>query len=284
MAFQPFGIPFEIQSPLSAAEAKAVIRSQMKTWRDPKNGARGLIVGPVLCLWFNPSDRHGPMLIGLISQKIFGTRVRGWAGYNLKGVLLFTAFALLIGLVFVLMILQGSESPAVLLGCAAIFLVIGLIIYWSANKEKRHAEPLIRFLDNAITISGRKRHVEAIASVTTTRALTLNVSGDDITQSATLDSIQDALLQLGADDFAILSSNEESYIQTAWRDGSYVIEMRDGDAQRHFQAVRCGARFATAEAPNTLFTFEEMREVLLAYAVQAPMPSFVSWERMNLDE
>ena len=53
MTFQPFGYRFEITSELTPTEAKAAIRSKKTTVFDVKNGARGWIVGPFICLWFS---------------------------------------------------------------------------------------------------------------------------------------------------------------------------------------------------------------------------------------
>lgn len=80
MDFQPFGYRFEIISHLSAANTKKAIRDKKTGLFDAKNGARGWVAGPFICLWFSAFDRYGPMLVGLISSENFGARVRGRAG------------------------------------------------------------------------------------------------------------------------------------------------------------------------------------------------------------
>ena len=80
MGFQPFGYRFETFTSLPPAEAKAAIRSKKTSIVDAKNGARGWILGPIICLWFSAFDNYSPMLFGLISTNNLGTRVHGRAG------------------------------------------------------------------------------------------------------------------------------------------------------------------------------------------------------------
>ncbi len=117
--------------------------------------------------------------------------------------------------------------------------------------------------------------------MTISKAFSLDVGGERRKGPVTPASIHDALLGIGAGDFVILASASETYIQTAFRDGAYVIEMRDGGDQRHFRALRRIVPTA-ASASNVVFSFEEVREAFMAYASKAPMPPFVMWEGMDL--
>ncbi|AOL93533.1 hypothetical protein [Porphyrobacter sp. LM 6] len=146
MAFQPFGFRFEISSSLPTAKAKAAIRSKKTSIFDAKNGARGWIAGPFICLWFSAFDRYGPMLFGLISADNFGTRVRGRAGSDLNGVLMFTLLIPLMAWVVYKMISEGQATGRQLVVIGLVFLVGGPLIYWSAHRERKDAEPLVRFL------------------------------------------------------------------------------------------------------------------------------------------
>lgn len=146
MEFQPFGFSFEISSNLPPAKAKAAIRSKKTNLFDAKSGARGWIAGPFLCLWFSAFDRYGPMLFGLISSDNSGTRVRGRAGSDLNGVLMFTLLIPLMALIVFEMISGGQATGQQLAVIGLVFLVGGPLIYWSAHKERKDAEPLVRFL------------------------------------------------------------------------------------------------------------------------------------------
>ncbi len=129
MGFQPFGYRFEISSSLTPAETKAAIRSKKTNIFDAKNGARGWIAGPFICLWFSGLDSHGPMLFGLISADNFGTRVHGRAGSDLNGVLMFTFLILLMVWLVFMMISEGQAAGGQLLVTALVFLVGGPLIY-----------------------------------------------------------------------------------------------------------------------------------------------------------
>lgn len=165
MGFQPFGYRFEIFASLPPAEAKAVIRSKMAGIFDTKNGARGWIVGPFICLWFSAFDRYGPMLFGLISANNFGTRMHGRAGSDLNGVLTFTLLIPLMAWLVFKIVSEGQASGDQIGVIALVFLVGGPLMYWSAHKERKSAEPLERFLRKALaqqdarsksTVSARK--------------------------------------------------------------------------------------------------------------------------------
>jgi hypothetical protein len=121
-----------------------------------------------------------------------------------------------------------------------------------------------------------------MAGVKISKSFTLHLS-ENSAAPATPDTIHDALLAVGAGDFVILESGPETYIQTASRDGGgYILEMREGDSERHFHAVRRSGPSSEASGSNSIFTFEEVRETFMAYATEAPMPHFVRWESMQL--
>jgi hypothetical protein len=279
LAFQPFGYKFEIKSPSRPDDVKAAIRSRKKGWFDPKSGARGWITGPFVCLWFSAFDQHGPMLFGLISEHGLGTRVRGRAGSDLNGVVMFSLLIPLMAFLTSEMISEGA-SVRQLLVFAVVFLVGGPLLYWSAHKDRREAEPLVRFVRDAVTISGRSLRASS-AAAKISESYTLIVDGNPAA-SATPEAIHDALLALGPGAFVILESGPETYIQTGFHDGGYIVEVREGDSRRHFQAVRPGGSTTEANGSDSVFTFEEVREAFIAYATGAPMPDALVWERMHL--
>ena len=132
MAFQPFGYRFEVRSPSLPSDAKAAIRSRKKAWFDPKSGARGWVAGPFICLWFSAFDKHGPMLFGMITQDNMGTRVRGRAGSDLNGVLMFSLLIPLMAFLTVKLAEDGATSIGQWLVFAVVFLVggpLGVVFY-----------------------------------------------------------------------------------------------------------------------------------------------------------
>lgn len=279
MAFQPFGYRFEVSSPSQPRDVKAAIRSRKKGWFDAQNGARGWIMGPFICLWFSALDRNGPMLFGKISRGNLGTRITGRAGSDLNGVAVFTLWLPVMALLLYLTVSAGDYTWNYLAFVCGVILFSPLVLWWS-HQDRRDAEPLVRFFRDAVTASGRTLRAKA-ATVTVSEAFTLNVNEESRAGPVTPDAIHDALLALGRDDFVILESGPENYIQTKFHDGGYVLEMRNGDKERHFRAIR---RHVAPKSPSdspSIFTFEEVREAFIAYASEAPMPPFLTWERMH---
>ncbi len=259
---------------------KAAIRSRKKGWFDPKNGARGWIVGPFICLWFSAFDQHGPMLFGRISRDNLGTTITGRAGSDLNGLALNTLLLPLLALLLYQMVSAGDYTAKQVFIIGGVILLSPLIFWWS-HKDRREAEPLVRFLRDALTISGRTLRAKS-ASVTVSQAFTLSIGGENHAGPVTSDVIHDALVGVGVGNFVILELNPETYIQTAPRDGGYILEMRDGDNQRHFQAIRRSIVPSEAGNANYIFTFEEVREAFMAYASEAPMPHFLIWDRKHV--
>ena len=282
MSFEPFGYRFEVKSPRPPAEVKTAIRSRKKRWLDAKNGARGWIAGPFICLWFNAFDSQGPMLFGVISGDGAGTRVRGRAGSDVNGVVAFSLMIPVMALLTYQLIADGSATLRQLLVIAAVFLAGGPVVYWMAHKDRRGAEPLVRFLRDSLTTSGRTLRRES-AAVTISPGFALSVGGEKLEGAVEPESIHDALVGVGEGSFVVLESGPETYIQTASLDGGYVIEKRDGDSRTHFRAARRNGVPAVAEHGRYIFDFEEVRDVFLAYASAAPVPNLVIWERLDLN-
>ncbi|MES2452756.1 MAG: hypothetical protein V4610_19560 [Pseudomonadota bacterium] len=283
MSFQPFGYRFEVRSPHSPVEVTTAIRSRKKGWLDPKNGARGWIAGPFICLWFSVFDQNGPMLFGVVSNDGTGTRVHGRAGSDLNGVVMLSLLIPLIAFIAYEQIAEGSASLRQLLFVAVVFLFGGPLIYWFAHKDRKEAEPLVRFIRDAATSSGRTLRRNS-AAMTISKGLAMSVGGERLMGVVRPSAIHDALIGVGVGSFVILESGSETYIQTASRKGGYAVEKREGDSRQHFRAVRRSNAPNMTNRPDDIFEFEEVREIFMAYASETPAPRFVSWERMHLTE
>lgn len=281
MAFQPFGYPFDISSPLSPSDLRKSIRFRSKDWFDMKDGARGWVAGPVVCLWFSAFDRHGPMLLGWISRNTWGTRIAGRAGSDLNGLLLLVALTpLMVFCLFMVASTGGSRSLEGAVFAGGFYALICVIVLWAKHMFRREAEPLVRFLRDAATKSSPARQVQPTAGANFS-GLVLTVSGKDRAGDVTPDTIHEALLGIGLDGFAVLASAPEIYLQTAWQDGGFIIEMRDGDEARHFRAARSDRPVGSKDRSRLTFTFEEVLAVFIAYASGTPTPASVTWETMS---
>lgn len=151
MAFQPFGPRFDIHSPLPFERAKAAIHKRKKRVFDPKNGARGWIVGPFICLWWTPYNKQGPMVFGRIARDGSGTRISGRAGLDLNGAVAAALIAIAAIPITWVMVSSGQASPNGALLFASVFAALLLLGFWARSFFHREAEPLVRFLRNAVT-------------------------------------------------------------------------------------------------------------------------------------
>jgi hypothetical protein len=269
-----------MQSPFLPAEVKAAIRSRKKGWFHRKDGARGWIVGPFICLWFSALDRYGPMLFGRVARTELGTRITGRAGSDLNGLAMFTVMIAVMPLLLYKMVSAGDYTSTQLIIPGGLVLFSPLIFWWS-HKDRRQAEPLVRFLRDTVTGAGRDLRAKS-SKITLSKALTLNVAGENLNGPVTPDAIHDALLAVGAGGFVILLSAPENYIQTAFRDGGYVLEKREGCREQHFEAKRRSATTSASNDAKSALTFEEVREAFVAYASEGATPPFLRWERMHL--
>lgn len=280
MGFQPFGYSFETTTSLPLAKAKAAIRSKKTGIFDAKNGARGWIVGPFICLWFSAFDRFGPMLFGLISANGSGTRVHGRAGSDLNGVLLFTLLIPLTTWLVFKMVSEGQAPDRQLLVIALVFLVGGPLIFWSAHKERKNAEPLVWFLRKALE-QPDARSKSTLSSRKTLNGLRLILNGETFEGAVTEADVQSLLLQAGNQDFMIIESTEQDYLQTLNCDGTYILEMRKGGPGEHYQIVRSGE--ATRDLENDRFTFVEVNAAMASYLSGEPLPSSMRLQHIAAD-
>lgn len=282
MAFQPFGFRFEISSSLPTAKAKAAIRSKKTSIFDAKNGARGWIAGPFICLWFSAFDRYGPMLFGLISADNFGTRVRGRAGSDLNGVLMFTLLIPLMAWVVYKMISEGQATGRQLVVIGLVFLVGGPLIYWSAHRERKDAEPLVRFLRKTLA-QPDTRSKPAAGARNIQQGLGLVLNGTSIDGPMTAEAIQSAFMRVGNGDFLIVELGPQDYLQTGCQDGGYILEIRKGGPGKHYRAIRNERAIDGNATTNDTFSYEEVLAAMELYAVGEALPGFLRLEPMKLD-
>lgn len=278
MAFQPFGYRFEIESPVSPAKVKSDLRARKKAWFDPKDGARGWVAGPFICLWMSAFDRYGPMLFGRIRKDGFGTMVSGRAGSDLNGLALYILLVPLLAFLLWQMIRAGEASTNQIAIIGGLILLSPLMLWWG-HRDRKHAEPLVRFIRNTITTSGQTLRTRTVAA-TISPQVRMTVSGENRSGTVTAQSIYDALTYAGVGDSVILATEPQAYIQTLLQEDGFNIERRAGDHLRHFR----GVRRETAPERGHVFTFEEVLAALIAYASKAALPDVIAWEPMELPE
>ena len=174
----------------------------------------------------------------------------------------------------------GGRSFEGTVFAGGLYALLCVIVLWTKHLFRREAEPLVRFLKDVATKSGPSSQAPRTAGAEVP-GLVLTVSGEDHAGAVTPDIPHEALLGIGPDGFAVLASAPEIYLQTAWRDGGFIIEMREGDAGRHFRATRSGSPVHSRDRSRVTFTFEEVLAVFIAYASGTPTPSSVAWETLR---
>lgn len=276
MAFTPFGYRFELISTLPLAEARASLRAKRVGWFEVKSAPRGWLIGPVFCLWLSAFDRYGPMVFGLCTEHARGTRVRGLAGSDLNGVLMFTLLiALMIFLAFV--IAADGAAPAQLLPAAAVFLVAGPLVYWFAHKDRRQAEPLIHFIEDALgKARPRVKRPSRNDSIPPLPMRLLVCEESPNGSIATAEAVCTAIetIRYDPNGFAVLQRDDWHFMQTAAKDGGFALEKREGADAAHVAGERIGDG-------SELFSAEEVTEALLAYLGGDAAPAGVRWERLR---
>lgn len=280
MAFQPFGYHVLIQSRMPLVDAKLAIKRRKKGWFDPKNGARGWILGPFICLWWSGINSQGPMMLGILTGDSRSSQLKARAGSDLNGTIWVTFLTIMI---LPILISQADQWPQNIQQFVLVGLVFGLgvpLTLWMASKDKREAEPLVKFMRDVLTPE-RKASRKARQSVSISKKLKIDLSGDVLKGRMTANRLHDSLLDVGPHGFLILSAAPDVYIQTAFKNGGYVIEERKGGSM-HFEALRADDDTASESIPHNIFTFDEVYQTLLAFATDAPTPDFLRWQRMYL--
>lgn len=266
---------------MSLAEAKAAICSKKTSIFDVKNGARGWVVGPFICLWFSAYDRYGPMLFGMISADNFGTRVHGRAGSDLNGIAMYTALIPLMAWIVFMMISEGQSTGGQLVLIAVMFLIGGPLIYWSAHKQRKDAEPLVRFLHKALTQSA-SRYKSTVSRHKIGEGMRLLLNGDYLQGPVTQEAIQNAFMRVGNQDFMIIETGPQHYMQTMCQDGEYILEVRTGGPDKHYRAVRNRTLPFDHSKSEETFTYEEVSEAMDSHVAGVTLPSFLRLQPLNV--
>lgn len=275
MPFQPFGPAFEVDSSLPPEEVKARVRRGVAGWFTKQNGARGWILGPVVCLWWTALDPRGPMLVGWISPHRSGSRIVGRAGSDLNGVAwAILACASVIGFQLISAVRDLPHSGPALNAAGLLVLLVGgiwLIGGWLRQPLHQEAEPLVRFLSKTVTPGRRTTATTRVA-----RPLTLTFNDTARFGPMSADDLHDALSEAGPDDVLILEDGPLDYIQTVWSDGGFILERRDGGADRHVRAEHADG--------GVIIAFDDVLAAFVAYAEARAMPPALLWKPLQLPD
>lgn len=212
MAFQLFGYRFEVRTELPPAELKARIKARKSRLFEMKNGARGWILGPFVCLWFSAFDSYGPMLFGRISVDQWGTRLGGRTGLDLNGLALSTAIsgALAISALVGISRMQSLSDQLVMLGLISLVAIpIAAFVLWAISTGHKNAEPLVSFLRQVSSHrSGGRTAAQIDLSPEERSEMRLILNGGVLPGSLTPDALSEAFLRVGNGDFLIVEAGQ----------------------------------------------------------------------------
>jgi hypothetical protein len=212
------------------------------------------------------------MVVGRFAQVNLGTRITGRAGSDLNGVIWFTALAAAIGLGYLI----SGESPSPSdLPWAGVLLFTVILVLALAHKDRGEADGLVRFLEDQLSPKPDKPRPNVVPPLFR-KQLVMDVNGGIFQGKVDAEAVSEALASLQSDEFLILFSSDQDFVQTL-RDGDYfIIEKRDGRADRHFSGQRKAAG-ETRQYAKALFTRDEVLEVLWAYGEAGAEPDFLNW-------
>lgn len=281
MAFQPLGYRFDIRTKLALPATRRAIRQRWKGWFAPVNGPRGWMIGPFVCLWLSAFDRYGPLLVGVMSNDGAETKISGRAGSDLNGVLLALFLLPVVVLCVFLAVKAGQITPlraSFLAGLITFF--VGVAAWWG-HLARREAEPLVRFLKDAVATSGAAVRARRLGGPVSPD-IKLDLNGRMYQGPVTAATIYEAMLSMEERGFLILERAPHVYMQTAGRDGGFVLEKREGSHLHHFRAVRLGAPIKPKGGKRDRLSFDEAVDACLAYASGSSPPNVFRWELMKM--
>ena len=261
------------------AAVRTTIRSNKKSWFETKNGPRGWIIGPVVCLWLSAFDRYGPMAIALLKSDGFETRIVGRAGADLNGMALFLLLTPLMGWITWQMHTHGQGTLQAYITIGIVF-GLGLpVTLWVNSKDRRDADPLVSFLRRVTTHGGRAPQRTKDLS-DERHQITVQFAGRPETLDISEKELFEELASLANGDFIVLAKEDEHYMQVASTHSHLILEKREGSPGNHFRAeLPRGEADGSAEFDMSLkWAFD----VLSSFAKGQRPDRDLSWKRVTV--
>ena len=260
---------------MSVAAAKSAIRTKKKAWFEPKNGPRGWVIGPAVCLWFSAFNQHGAMVIAILKSDGFGAHMVGRAGADLNGMAFFLLLTPLIVWLTWQMHLHGQGTTQAYI---AIGLVLGLglpFTLWMNSKDRRDADPLVSFLRRVTTQGTRpeslsdERHTIKVQLASRNEAL--DISDKELFEE---------LAGLANGNFIVLAKADEHYMQAVSTHSHLIVEKREGGPSKHFRAELPKGEFDGALEYD--FSLSRAFHVLSSFAKGHQPDRDLSWKRVTI--
>lgn len=105
--------------------------------------------------------------------------------------------------------------------------------------------------------------------------------------------IKDVIEGLAVEEFAILGPQDEIFIQTMRLPDGYLLEHREGSAEKHYEAIPKDGRqrfqpvrpwwaFWAKPKPFHLFSAKEIIRAFSEYTAHSRPPEFVDWNKITI--
>src|SRR5690606_32689805 len=107
------------------------------------------IVGPFMCLWLSAFDRRGPMVLATVGRGDLGARVTGRAGSDLNGLAAYTLLMPVLAFCLYWIIAAGEYSLQTVI-IISVVLLLSPVVLWGSHKDRHQADPLVRFVEEAV--------------------------------------------------------------------------------------------------------------------------------------
>ena len=211
------------------------------------------------------------MVIGRIVDTGRGTRISGRAGSDLNGVAWMVAIALLLGAIFLAAYLDGKADAGQFILVAIVLIAMLPLVLWLGHKDRKQADPLVRFLREATGIAPPKKPRQVVDfPEKTIVSMALELSGREKSEACSTATIREALQALAdeEEEFVILSIDETHFIQTGFDGMEYLLERREGSEAEHYRAY---------PAAGHALTLEDVQAAFAAWCEQKPQPPGIDW-------
>lgn len=263
---------FTIDCTGNADEARAAIRAGLSKWLAEKDGPRGWVAGPFMCLW-RTALLNDNTVYALILRRGWQARI---VGVTLDDIALALALLLPVGLLGWLIpwTIAGQlfALGTVLLGILAVG-AIALVIHWPRGTREDRTIVFLRRAAGGLTMEpGSEEPLPDYSR--TPRQAKLTIGSNGPVEGPTAANIRSAFSEMdaGVAEYLILESGAEHFVQCRPEDHGYVVEWRDGGAERHFVARRPN------ELAEPLSSSDALR-LILDYLHESEWPDTVSWEK-----
>lgn len=279
VTFQPFGYHFELHSPMTPTAAKTAIRAKLSHWFTVTDSPHGFIIGPVIYLRFSAYDLYGPMVLALLKRDGLRSRMTGRAGADLSATL-------------VLLVLIPSYMGLLVFSVAQFFLEdfdgghAFLLIFWLGvilsvwfGRDDRHGSDLLLKFLRCTVVGPEAPPVRKSPAIEVASGATLELNDEGGEPLIYEHDLVEKLSGLASGEFATLAFEPERFTQVMVGYNHFIIEKREGSADKHYAAELEKGIEGNGQADPAL---HRLIAYMVDYAHNRPPANELDWKRLEL--